>query len=270
MDPEMRTCSSCLCDNPCLSRWFCGCVAAFGGALLAAPARADEAYDLDVAEAQVLAPREMDWAVSGMRRDGDMRLPLPAWGAAPGTATLLRVGPQVGLGNGWQVGAELQANAAADGRTGAGGAAVLAKWTLPLDADGPLQVAVAGQWAQQDRSWSAELRPIATLQAGALEVAVNPVLVWSADDGATLAPCGRISWPSTEGYSLGIEYYADLGSLAEGRGGLQSQALLASLDLSWNDDLAAQPWHLHAAGGPPLGADSLSDWAVKATLVRAF
>jgi hypothetical protein len=95
---------------------------------------------------------------------------------------------------------------------------------VPEDWHWPVGASLSVEVGYQERSfsedtWTFELRPIIDKQLGRLYFAVNPAFEkslqgYNSSQGFAFAPSGKISFDVTKVVTLGVEYYASLGSVS--------------------------------------------------------
>lgn len=271
-------------------RWGRACCGLVLGACLAANCplqRIASAYaaplsTLDVAEADVVAPRQWQLEAQSLCLLDSMSLPGQNFGTDPRGSTRLSVSVAQGLptfsaqtdndahAGAWQLGAEIQAVAQAVGPAAVGAWKATTRVAVVEPGAGPGEVSLAGELARVAGSWGAELRPILVWHSDKWTAALNPVVVWTEGAAPSLEPCGKLQWRSERGYALGLEYYAGLGPLGDLSTGAQTQAFLASVDVTWGSPTEELPWSGHLLLAEPVGAAAAGDWAVKAAVSKQF
>jgi len=111
-----------------------------------------------------------------------------------------------------------------------------AGWKLPVGLSLSAEIGFQSMNYSAD-TWSLELRPIIDKTIGKLYIALNPVLAFSLKGNdvqhvPAFAPNVKVSLAATSQFSLGAEYYGDLGALNHFEPGpQQSHALFAVADL---------------------------------------
>ena len=217
-----------------------------GWALLAAPVRAQENYEIQVYGSETMEPgRTMivlhsNFTIKGRKtKDGDLLPTHHAWhetleithGFNDWFETGFYLFTSARSGNGWDfVGSHIRPRVRAP-----------EKWKLPVGLS--LSAEIGWQNRRYDsNSWSLELRPIVDKDIGKWYLAFNPTLeraLHGADvkEGFVFSPNFKVSRALHKKVALGLEYYGGLGPVGNfDRLHDQSQQFIPAIDLFLSDN----------------------------------
>jgi hypothetical protein len=189
----------------------------------------------------------------------------------------LRITPEFswGLGHDLDWGLYVPTTTDSDWFYYAGGAKVRVKW-MPVrgpQGQGGWYLGVNNELSNltktfSDSRWSDEVRFIGGYRGKDWLIGVNPVLDWSLSPGFRGSPEVSFSWKAMHevfgGLALGLEYYSDIGTLAQRLPREeQDNALYAALDIE------RKSWSLNFGIGHGLTA-AADNWTIKAILGLSF
>ena len=188
--------------------------------LLAAAARAQDSFEIQVYDAETAPPMtpgveiHLNEFVHGTQETSPMG-ELPTNHVAH-----LTLEPHLGITDVFEVGAYLQSALRPDGTYDYAGTKLRMKGRLREPAFGWLRLALNGELsiipkAYEASRWGGELRPILETRAGQLGLWLNPIISFAFDEGVhpELERCAKDAWAVTDVLSLGAEYYAGLGRI---------------------------------------------------------
>jgi len=188
--------------------------------LLAAAARAQDAFEIQVYEAQTAPPWTpgIEVHLNGVLRGSEQR---SAAGELPTHHVIhATFEPHLGITSWLEVGAYLQSALRPDGSYDYAGTKLRVKARLPEPAFGWLGLALNGELSWIPESYEAarhggELRPILEARTGALSLWLNPIVSFKLGGGfhPELEPCAKAAWSLTRALAVGGEYYAALGPI---------------------------------------------------------
>ena len=180
-----------------------------------------------------------------------------------------------GLGHGFDWGLYLPSTTDADGNYHFGGAKLRVKWL-------PIRAAEGGSgWyagvnnelsnlnkAFSDSRWNDELRIMGGYRGASWLIGLNPILEWGLSPGFRGSPDVTLAFKAVHdvvaGFALGVEYYQDIGTLAERLPhDQQARTLYAVMDIE------RKSWSLNFGVGYGL-TPATDDWTVKAIVGIAF
>lgn len=180
-----------------------------------------------------------------------------------------------GLGHGLDWGLYLPSTTDADGHYHFGGAKLRVKW-LPIRAAEGESGWYAGinnevsnlNKAFSDSRWNDEVRIMGGYRGAGWLVGVNPILEWGLSPGFRGSPDVTLAFKAIHdlvpGYALGLEYYQDIGTLADRLPhDEQNRTLYAVLEVE------RKAWSLNFGVGRGL-TPATDDWTVKAIIGISF
>jgi hypothetical protein len=248
-------------------------------ALVAAPARAGDLFELQVYEGDLQRPGQLGLELHlNLTFRGQTT---PGWPGEvpPDQVARATLEPSLGLTPYLELGAYLQGYASPSG-SGSGGWKLRTKWIVPAELGLPLRLGLNIEVAHlpttvDQATWSLEFRPIVAWAGGRWVISFNPIVglpLSGPDHGqATLEPALKARWDTHLGGALGLEWYADSGRLAAPESlQAQSHLLLATFDLLPRPGEPEGPWELNLGVGGGLTAETPQVLVAKAIVGRTF
>ena len=262
------------------------------GAMAPGAAAALDKFEIQVYEADVNEPGQASLEVHLNFTPNGVSSPSWSGEVPPDRVGRMTLEPAIGLTSWLELGAYLQFMLAPGGDARFGGTKLRAKAILPestrealglpiflgLNAEvGRVPVAV------EQEGWANEFRPIIGMRTARWLVSVNPILGYALTGPdrfrVEAEPCGKVSWNTQLGFSVGAEYYAGLGAVADGFLPWRDQEhlLLAVVDLEepggsagGASDRRGSAWELNVGVGAGLTRGTAQHVLVKAIVGRAF
>ena len=185
----------------------------------------------------------------------------------------VRITPEFswGLGNDFDWGLYLPTATDADGDFHAGGAKLRVKW-LPVhgrEGEGGWYFGINNELSDVNKSfsesrWNDEVRVIGGYRGRGWLIGVNPIFEWALSPGFRGSPDFSLAWKAvhdvTPGFALGVEYYEDLGTLADRLPRDEQSRTLYAIG-----EIERKSWSLNFGVGHGL-TPATDDWTVKAII----
>jgi len=248
-------------------------------ALLASPAAALDRFEVQVYEGELNEPGQLGLeAHANFTARGERRPAFPGE-TPPHHAFRLTLEPALGVLPWLELGAYLQTQAAPGRGYRLVGGKLRAKLIAPHGDTGPfygvnVEVGRVSK-AVEEQGWANEVRPIVGWCDGTWTVALNPIF-GSALSGpdklrVDLEPAAKASWNTGRGFSVGVEWYGELGFVdALLPFSRQPHYLLAVVDLAAAPGREPGPWELNLAAGGGVTSAADQQLLVKLIVGRAF
>jgi hypothetical protein len=251
--------------------------------LVASTSRAVDSFEIQVYQAEVNRPGHVGLEVHANHtfrgheeREYEGEIPI-------GRSTRLTFEPAIGVTEWLELGAYLQTFTAPGEGAQFGGAKLRVKVVVPARLGLPLFLGVNAEIGRvpnsvSEQGWANEFRPIVGWTNGWVLLDVNPIFGYELSGPDRLRPhfepAGKAWMNTQQGFALGFEYYAGLGSLTRGFAPVAAQEHLAfaAFDLTppAGRDAPDDAWELNVALGRGLTEATPQQWILKAIVGRAF
>ena len=244
---------------------------------LAAPARATDAFEIQVYEGDHDAPGQpslelhTNYTLAG-RRTPSYPGEIPAHGALR-----LTLEPAIGVTEWLELGAYLQGMRAGEGDVHFAGWKLRAKLMAPERLGLPLVLGINVEigrvpYAIEPDGWANEFRPIVGARVGRVTATVNPIFGFALTGTQAfqpeIEPAAKVRVSTELGFALGGEYYAGLGPLGAGFLPVRAQEHLVFATFDLEDE--REEWELNVGVGRGLTSGTPQEWVTKAIVGRAF
>jgi hypothetical protein len=241
--------------------------------LLAAPARAQDAFEIQVYDSEINKPLQLGLEghinfVAKGRRERAYPEEVP-----PDHLTHLTLEPSFALTEFWELGAYLQFVAEPTRHFDFAGVKVRSKFVLPAELAGPFDLGVNFELSHvpirfEEASIGFEVRPILGFRAAGFRFDVNPILSFAfkgTKQGVPdFDPCAKLTWDTTLGFDVGVEYYTGLGKI-DHIPAFQEQTHMVFVVANLVDG----PLELNVGVGRGL-TEASNDWTVKMIIGKAL
>lgn len=259
-------------------------------AALAAPAgsaRAIDRFEIQVYEADINEPGQLGLEVHLNGTIRGTREPEYPGQVPPYHVGRLTLEPALGVAEWLELGAYLQFLAAPGGDRRFAGWKGRAKLVVPERLRGRLLLGLNLEighvaYAVEQERWANEFRPILGWKDGRWLVSVNPIFGYALTGAdrfrPDLEPCGKVTFDTRLGFSLGAEYYTSLGFANDLLPAKQQEHLLLAVvdyvprspEPAAGSPAHAEEWELNVGVGGALTDAPGPHLLVKAIVGRAF
>jgi hypothetical protein len=250
----------------------------------AAPARAQDAFEIQVYDAEINAPGQASLQVHLNATPSGRRDARYSGELAPRGSYHVTLEPALGVADWFEAGGYLQLLGGPGAPLRYGGAKLRAKVATPERLGWPVRLALNFEVSAIPRiaepsTWGSELRPIVSWEGDCLSLSFNPILGMPLSGEGSgrvdFAPAAKVAVNTQAGFGLGLEYYTGLGELAQGLLPLSEQfhLLVFAFDLlepAHGDKKAESPWQLNAGVGFGLTSGTDPSVVIKAIVGRYF
>ena len=248
-------------------------------------ARALDRFEIQVYTADVNEPGHFGLEAHLNYTPSGIRSPEHPGAVPPNGTGRLTLEPSYGVTDWLELGAYVQFLAAPGGRYRYGGNKLRTKFVVPEKTQRehgiPVFLGLNAElsWVptsvEQD-AWATEFRPIVGWTDGRFLVSVNPIFGFTLTGPdrfrPDLEPCGKVAWNTQHGFSVGVEYYAGLGSVLDGFSPWDEQAhlVLGVIDLVEAKGGEPSAWELNVGAGAGLTSATGQHGIVKMIVGRSF
>ncbi len=236
-------------------------------------------FEIQVYQADVNEPGHLGLEVHANYTVEGETVPAYAGEVPPDHVFRLTLEPALGVTRWLELGGYLQSFIAPGGGVEWGGWKLRAKLVVPREEDRGFFFGVNVELGRvpvsvEEHGWANEIRPILGWNDGTWLLDVNPIFGYALSGPdrfrVDLEPAAKAAWNTQAGFSLGAEWYADLGYVdALLPASRQSHYLLGVLDLTPARGQPESPWELNLGAGAGLGAAD-QKVLVKAIVGRSF
>jgi hypothetical protein len=255
-----------------LHRWNRALTLALSTWLISTPARAIDAFEIQVYDASINEPLQPSLEVHYNYVFEGRSFPSYPNEIPPDHLNHLTLEPALGIARYLELGGYLQFVIDSHGDGHWAGTKLRTKWVVPEDTwehwrlGANVEVSRIPHPFEPD-AWAAEVRPIFGYETGRWAYYVNPILDWSLSGGngvPDFSPAAKVRWDTGLGFGVGFEYYADLGQVNAIPPTSQQQHYLFAVG-----DLLKGPMELNFGLGYGL-TNASNRWVLKMILGKAL
>jgi hypothetical protein len=270
---------------PSVAKKAVASIAAFAAATtLAPPCFALDRFEIQVYEADMNKPGQFGLELHTNYTLKGTSTPDYEGQVPPHHVARFTLEPALGVTRWLELGAYLQMLVGPDVGAQWGGWKVRAKFVLPNDSTRPWFFGINMELGRvptrvEEEGWANEFRPIIGFDNGHILLDVNPIFGYALTGPdkfkPEFEPAGKIAVNTQRGFSIGAEYYAELGLVTRGFEPLRAQEhmLFGTFDLTNPANAKEEDdtdWELNIGVGRSLTSAPGPEWVAKAIVGRAF